>query len=222
MSKDIKLIETGDGSQSLLLSGINETYHSTHGAASESQYVFVDQGLAQLEEQSISVFEVGFGTGLNALLALKYCNDRNLSIKYTSIEYHPLPDELTTQYNKSWLSDAGLSSEYKAINESEWNKLVKVNTGFHLNKISGNWLTFQTEDVYDIIFYDAFAPSKQNEMWELPLLQKSFDMLTDNGFLVTYCAQGQFRRNLEAVGFAVERLAGPPGKREMIRARKIG
>jgi tRNA U34 5-methylaminomethyl-2-thiouridine-forming methyltransferase MnmC len=222
MSRIIKVIETEDGSQSLLLSELNETYHSTHGAAKESQHVFIENGLASVIGKKISVFEVGFGTGLNALLALKYGLINNLDIQYTSIESHPLPSELTARYNQSWLSDSGLTSEYNAICESTWNEFVKINSRFHLKKISGDWLSFMTDSKYDVIFYDAFAPAKQHEMWEVALLEKSFEILANQGLLVTYCAQGQFRRNLESVGFEVERLPGPPGKREMIRARKPG
>lgn len=222
MSRSVKVIETGDGSQSLVNTEINETYHSTHGAVSESQYVFIDKGLSLVKADELSVFEVGFGTGLNTLLALKFGTENHLSIKYTSIEYHPLQSEITSQYNQSWLLHFGLSTQYESICNAEWNEWVKISDRFALQKIQGDWLSFQTEVKFDVIFYDAFAPNKQSEMWELTLLEKCFAMLVHNGLLVTYCAQGQFRRNLESVGFEVERLDGPPGKREMIRATKSG
>jgi len=220
MSDGIRLISTKDGSQSLFIPELNETYHSTYGAAEESQYVFIDYGLAQVDKSKIDAFEVGFGTGLNALLGWKYARENKKKLRFQAIENNPLPGELTSQYSRSWLDETGLSEDYRRLCEAKWEETIEIDSFFRLSKIVDNWLTFKTENKFDIIFYDAFAPSKQSEMWHLSLLEKGFDMLRDKGLLVTYCAQGQFRRDLQSAGFEVERLPGPPGKREMIRARK--
>lgn len=218
--KDIRVIDTKDGSQSLFVPELNETYHSTHGAAEESEFVFIENGLAKVSKDHIRVFEVGFGTGLNALLAWSYAKEHRKKVYYESIEFHPLSADVIARYNQSWLMDSDLNAEYVAISQAEWNHNAILDQHFTLKKVEADWLEYKAIERFDIIFYDAFAPSRQGEMWELSLLEKSYTMLHDDGLLVTYCAQGQFRRNLKDVGFKVERLPGPPGKREMIRAEK--
>lgn len=223
---NIQLIKTGDGSSSLLNVALNETYHSTHGAIQESNHVFIKNGLQFLIEKShppsVSVFEVGFGTGLNALLSLLFSREENIEIDYNSIEAFPIDSETAGQLNYSSILPGDQTKNYfRQLHEIEWNKKIKVTDNFSLlkRKITIQDLDFDVSE-FDIIFFDAFAPAKQPEMWELPILEKVIRSLKPDRVFVTYCAQGQLKRNLKSFGLHVESLPGPPGKREMVRAMK--
>ena len=216
----IEIIDTGDGSQSLRIPELEETYHSRKGAAQESQYVFIDKGLAQINKKKVAVLEIGFGTGLNALLAWAYARKSGQTLYYTSIEKYPLKSEIYKEFSRDWLEQQSLYKEYLMLHESAWMHDVELGPEFILRKVEADWVDYKIVGTYDIVFYDAFAPSKQEEMWASKLIQRCYDSLESGGILVSYCAQGQFRRNLQDSGFIVERLEGPPGKREMIRAIK--
>jgi tRNA U34 5-methylaminomethyl-2-thiouridine-forming methyltransferase MnmC len=216
-----RLIITKDGSHSLLNEQLNETYHSVHGALQESRYVFIEQGLKfWLNEHSstASIFEVGFGTGLNALLTMEYVKSMNVQVSYTTIEAFPLSVEVWGQLN--YAEAIGLPNEFQSLHNCEWNLIHQLITGFEFLKKK---TTLQLLDIkpgqYDIIFYDAFAPSKQPEMWAIDLLAKVISGLLPGGIFVTYCAKGQLKRDLRQLGLTVETLPGPPGKKEMVRAR---
>lgn len=207
----IEIITTSDGSHSLLNTELDETYHSRHGALQESLHVFIRNGLDIVDKDEVNVFEVGFGTGLNALLAAQ----SKKKVNYTSIEAYPLPEEVYSQLNyepKDFLLE---------LHRAAWNhksqisnlKLIKFHTTLESITLSPNQ--------FDVIFFDAFAPSKQPEMWELPMIKKVCDSLMPGGLFVTYCAKGQLKRDLKSMGMEVETLAGPPGKKEMVRARKL-
>ncbi len=203
---NVKLITTSDGSHSLLNTELDETYHSRHGAVQESMHVFIRNGLEYLPLDEVNIFEVGFGTGLNALLAAQ----SGKKINYTSIEAFPLEEEVYSQLNyepKDLLLKLHRNSQLETRN-------------FKLNKIHTTLQSIQLEPVYNIIFYDAFAPSKQPEMWELPMIEKACNALMPGGLFVTYCAKGQLKRDLKSLGMEVETLAGPPGKKEMVRGTK--
>jgi tRNA U34 5-methylaminomethyl-2-thiouridine-forming methyltransferase MnmC len=222
----LKIIQTQDGSHSLLNESLNETYHSTHGAIQESLHVFINNGLRHWVKknpgQPISILEVGFGTGLNALLTLQESLEQKIKICYTTIETFPVPFEVVDQLNYAQILSNQLTEKYfKDLHATEWDKAVKISPDFTLEKRQGKIqdLNFKDEN-FDLVFFDAFAPNKQPEMWERPILEKIFGTLKGGSLFVTYCAKGQVKRDLRAVGFSVETLPGPPGKREMVRAAK--
>lgn len=223
MSKPtLKIITTEDGSHSLLREDLNETYHSFHGARGESEYVFVKMGLEYLLHEKgkteIEVFEVGMGTGLNALLTLIFAKKGNVKIDYHTIEPIPVPEEIFSQLNYG--SDDLTKDSLLRIHEAMWEEQVSLFENFNLTKYQQGLQEIEIDKEFDIIYFDAFAPSKQPEMWELSNIEKCFKLLKSGGILTTYCAQGQFKRNLKAAGFEIESLPGAMGKKEMVRALK--
>jgi len=220
-----KLISTGDGSHSLYIREMNETYHSTHGALTESQHVFLKEGVLYfLKEQStqgIRILEVGFGTGLNALMMLDYAKGRPaLSIDFFTLEPFPLDKELYSQLNFADLLPHVTKEELQRLHQiASGDPITFENFCFSKSESKVEEAELKTD--VDVVFFDAFAPNKQAEVWDVVVLEKMHDCLTRGGVLVTYCAQGQFKRNLKAVGFEVETLKGPPGKKEMVRGLKI-
>ncbi|TNE80531.1 MAG: methyltransferase [Bacteroidetes bacterium] len=210
-----EIIDTGDGSHSLFLPELNETYHSRKGALTESIYVYITQGLAKQQKPNLAVLEFGFGTGLNALLTWQYAIEHQVKVRYYTTELFPLELDLALALNYGQEDQ----KRYDALHEASWNEWVDLDSNFSIYKHHGRFLDHSAEEV-DVIYYDAFAPSKQAEVWELDYLQKAWEALKPGGMLVTYCAQGQFKRNLKSLGFEVETLAGPPGKQEMVRATK--
>ena len=216
----IEIITTSDGSHSLRDTERQETYHSIHGAIQESQYVFIGKGLSVITGKHIRILEVGFGTGLNALLTLKYSHEHNLRIDYESWELHPLEPAIIDQLNYGEILNAQVP--YRKMHEAAWNEWDQVSSTFHLFKHRGNLVTdsLRPDALFDLIYYDAFAPARQPEMWTIEILRKVTDHLREGGVWVTYCAKGQVKRDLKMLGLAVETLEGPPGKKEMIRATK--
>lgn len=217
------IIETSDGSHSVYLSALKETYHSSHGAVTESLHVFIEKGLdyyvRKNDVEKINIFEVGFGTGLNALLTLQWAEKNNRKVSYHTIEGFPLPVETLKQLNYSKYMDN--KEVFKKLHNSPWNVMTTINDFFSILKISDDWRNYPLQNNYfHGIFYDAFAPSRQPDMWEYPLVKKSFDALVKGGVLTTYCAQGQFKRDVVSSGFILETLGGPPGKKEMVRGTK--
>jgi len=215
-----KIVLSGDGSHTLLLPILNETYHSRHGAITESLYVFIEKGLHANTSKSIKIFEVGFGTGLNAWLSLNEANGKK--IQYYSIEAFPLERKEFEAINYSRLKEYPLGDvNYLKLHESPWSEKVRVNDSFELYKIHSKLENFipKTHD-FDLIYYDAYGPSYQSEMWQEQHFKKMYDMLIVGGKLVSYCCSGVFKRALKASGFSIEKLPGPPGKREMIVATK--
>jgi tRNA U34 5-methylaminomethyl-2-thiouridine-forming methyltransferase MnmC len=220
----LKIITTSDGSHSVLNEDLNETYHSVHGAIQESVHVFIKSGLAYVFEKKptlpISIFEVGFGTGLNALLTLQYVQHNEKAVHYTAIEQSPLGDEIWSSLNYASLLD--LTNEYKNLHVSTWDRLHSLGPNFNFLKLKTSLQEFElSKDSIDLVYYDAFAPSKQPELWTFPVLEKIFQALRPGGVMVTYCAKGQLKRDLSGLGLVVESLAGPPGKKEMVRATKV-
>lgn len=222
--REKQFLITEDGSHTIFLPELNETYHSTHGAIRESQYVFVEKGLdriAQSGKKKINIFEVGFGTGLNALLSLQYSEQRQIEVNYQSIEAYPLALEDISKLNYARQIEGNTVEEkFSKLHESAWNQWVHFSEYFHLKKMKGLLQELKMDEQVDVCFFDAFAPSKQAEMWELPILEKIYDFLVVGGVFVTYCAKGQLKRDLKNLGFKVESLPGPPGKKEMVRATK--
>jgi tRNA U34 5-methylaminomethyl-2-thiouridine-forming methyltransferase MnmC len=219
---EIEIITTADGSHSLLNTDLNETYHSRHGAVQESKYVFIEQGLNYFcnlhTPQNISILEVGFGTGLNAWLTIEYLQASRAVIQYTTIETFPLPDPIWQSLNYATTDIE--KNNFKVIHQATWNQSVDISDQFCVHKIETRLQDFNPTQLFNIIYFDAFAPNKQPELWELSILKKVVDALTPMGIFVTYCAKGQLKRDLKSLGLVVESLPGPPGKREMVRATK--
>ena len=204
-----------DGSFTLYLPEMDETYHSRRGARTESQYVYLEKGLMEIPVGDIRILEFGFGTGLNAQLVRDHARENRRHIEYYSAEAFPL-EEVT------WKQIDPGQDGWDELHRSEWGQMNKLDAYFSLYKFRGDFReTPIAPQSADLVFYDAFAPAKQAEVWDLSYLEKAADSLKSGGILVTYCAQGAFRRNLETLGFRTERLPGPPGKKEMIRARLI-
>lgn len=219
----IRLITTSDGSHSLYNPELKETYHSTHGALTESLYVFIKEGLQLLVdrgESKINIFEVGFGTGLNALLVWDFAlKNPQIEIHYETLEPFPLKEELFGHLNYTELFESRVSREqFMSLHLGEWNLLHQLAPNFSFVKHQTALREFQSDLGFNLVFYDAFAPSKQPEMWDISALTCTYNIMEENAVLVTYCAQGQFKRNLLELGMQVEALDGPPGKKEMVRA----
>jgi tRNA U34 5-methylaminomethyl-2-thiouridine-forming methyltransferase MnmC len=211
---------TADGSKTLYLPHLDETYHSSHGAIQESVHVFIEHGLTYVSQQteSITVFEMGFGTGLNALLTALWAQKHQRTIQYIGVELHPISEDLWRQ-----MEFVQVETEidlYTKIMSSEWEEFQEINPYFELKKIEKDVLQLELQEQVDLIYYDAFGPRAQSEMWEIPVLTKMYELLKPGGVFVTYCAQGQMKRNLKALGFELSELPGPPGKRVMTRATK--
>ncbi len=285
-NNDIHLIETSDGSHSLFVRSLNETYHSRHGAMQESQWVFIKHGLPWPRLRSATgarpplreipelssrgtvpersrgtvpersrghILEVGFGTGLNALLAMRWAEEHRVHVHFTTLETNVLPMEVAEQLNycetdisekpEFERSREQLSSQQSPVPERSstaltnrrgqnmrerfllmhscpWNEDIAITPHFTLHKALREVQAEASESQFDVIFFDAFGPPTQPEMWTPAIFQRMFNALKPGGILVTYCAKGQVRRDMQSVGFSVERLPGPPGKREMLRATK--
>lgn len=215
-----EVITTGDGSASLYRADIDETYHSRHGAVQESLHVFIEAGLAQLQHfPEINVLEVGLGTALNALLTLVFAEENKVSIRYTSLETFPLPQEIWSKV--SYAQNEQQSQWYKAIHEAAWNEWVVISPHFSIRKMEAPAESVSLEEQeFDLMYYDAFGPRAQAEMWRVELFARLTQFMKTDSLWVTYCAKGQVRRDLEACGWNMERIPGPPGKREMLRGKK--
>jgi tRNA U34 5-methylaminomethyl-2-thiouridine-forming methyltransferase MnmC len=216
LKREVKTTE--DGSSTIFLPELNENYHSTHGAIQESVHVFIETGLKQVKANMVKIFEVGFGTGLNCLLTYK--NSEGKEMVYHAIERFPVEAELIQKLNYGQNSGADERLFFSQIHKQHWGKELVVRPGFFLKKIEGDIISFQPDISFNLIYFDAFAPEVQPELWSAAIFQKMFEMLEPGGILVTYCAKGEVRRTMQACGFTVERIPGPPGKREMLRATR--
>jgi len=217
---DRKLVKTADGSHSLYVEGLNEHYHSVHGALQESQHVFIKMGLNAFEQsQTLRIYELGLGTGLNALLTSIESRDQQWNIHYTASEAYPLSLEEAASLNYGEFLGEN-SKDLIKIHDLAWAESVKLHPHFALKKLQEKSQDHKADHLYDLIYFDAFAPEKQPELWEPQVFDQMYQLLAPGGILTTYCAKGVVRRRMQASGFTVERLPGPPGKREMLRASK--
>jgi len=217
----LKIKQTKDGSDTLFDEKLNESYHSIGGAISESEHVFIDKGLREVQKKNkgISIFELGFGTGLNCLLTWKHKNS-GTNIYYESIDVMPIDKEIIEEIN--YRNEIDLPKEiYDNILLSEWDENVKIDNDFMLKKVKGKIQEYKFTKSFNLVYFDAFAPSKQPEMWEKEVVEKISTNMNKGGILVTYSCTGNFKRLLKSLNFEVEILEGAVGKREMIRARKI-
>ena len=218
-----KLITTADGSHTIYVSEWDEHYHSVNGAIQESMHVYIDAGLNQCSLPSISILEIGFGTGLNALLSYIEAGKRGINVQYTGLEKYPLPVEVYSQLNypvRMPETPTSVDSLFQQIHTAPWNERVELASFFVMTKVETDICACTLSDKYDVVYYDAFAPDKQPDVWSQPIFDKLFAAMNPGGILTTYCAKGEVRRMLQRAGFDVERIPGPPGKRQMLRAGK--
>lgn len=217
-----ELILTEDGSHTLYLPEMEEHYHSIHGAIQESRHVFIEAGLMKVNLKEISILEIGFGTGLNALLSLLALKNKEIKLQYFGIEKYPLLQEEYEALNFGHLLGVKASNELQKMHESPWNQNFKLTEAFMLHKIHSDLHTCDLTQypLFDLIYFDAFAPNKQEDMWSPDIFLKIFQQCKPGAILVTYCAKGSVRRDLKAAGFSMERIPGPPGKKEMLRGIK--
>ncbi|MDP4237940.1 MAG: tRNA (5-methylaminomethyl-2-thiouridine)(34)-methyltransferase MnmD [Bacteroidota bacterium] len=218
MQTELKVTE--DGSHTLFVPEIDECYHSTHGAIQESQHIFIEAGLKQCPKPEIRVLEIGFGTGLNAFLTFLEAGRSGKQVHYTSLERYPVSVEKALQLNYPEELVPGERRAFEQMHVSAWNAPVQVNDYFSLEKIETDFTRFDFTGMYDVIYFDAFSPEKQPEMWSRELFEKIYTHCYPGAILTTYCAKGMVRRVMQAAGFTVERLPGPPGKREILRGIK--
>lgn len=218
----VTFLLTRDGSPTLR-TGAGVTYHSAHGAMQESRHVFIRTGLlAALEKfpetQPLRVFEMGFGTGLNAFLTTLECAKKQRKAQYFSVEKHPLVPEIWQQL--SYPQTPEEKALFTALHRAEWDTLKRISSFFQLRKISGNLEDLEIPQGLHLIYFDAFAPEDHPAAWTEDIFRKLFEALLPGGIFTTYCSKGSVRRALQSVGFGVEKLPGPPGKREIVRAWK--
>jgi len=229
----VHIITTKDGSDTLYSEQFNEIYHSGNGAIQESQHVFIQHGLdyvinSLIEADStgdnlqVKIFEMGFGTGLNALLTMLEAEKRNVKIDYETIELYPVPVETIKALNYTQiLGYEHCYGPYHTMHLMNWNETHTIAPNFTFKKIKGSLIDYQLSIAnYQLIYFDAFAPEQQPELWTSDIMRKIYSILSPNGILVSYSSKSAFQKALKEVGFTVEKIPGPPGKREMVRAHK--
>ena len=220
MQKEFLITE--DGSHTIYLPEIDEHYHSIHGAIQESEHIYIGQGFLQSTTNPVSILEIGFGTGLNAYLTYSYALKRNISVNYDSLEKYPLTDAEYLRLNYPKIIFPENEAIFDQIHRAHWGTTESISPDFKLLKLQGDLLTHQFDKLpqYDLVYFDAFAPNKQPEMWTDEILQKVAASIKINGILVTYCSKGTVRRALSSAGFIMERIPGPIGKKEILRGKK--
>lgn len=213
----VRLEPTADGSSTLLSEKFHATYHSKHGALQESRHVFIQQGLDQLSTDlpEIDLLEIGFGTGLNALLALEWASKHQRKVNYTGIEAYPVDPKVLVDFQ---LGDAGTNQHFQHLHALSWDETHALSPVFSMRKLQAFWPECELNEHFHLIWYDAFSPSEQPELWNKDALEKCYNLLWPNGRWVTYCAKGEVRRTLQALGMNVNRMPGPPFKRHMLSA----
>ncbi|MDH8701190.1 tRNA U34 5-methylaminomethyl-2-thiouridine-forming methyltransferase MnmC [Dysgonomonadaceae bacterium PH5-43] len=217
MQSPIVIQKTSDGSHTLYLPDMDEHYHSVNGAVQESLHVYINTAFNKCKKDEIRVLEMGFGTGLNALLTFMEAAKRNIKLHYTTLEKYPLTKEIISSLNYSD-SDKEL---FEKIHTAEWNTPVNITEDRIIHKVHTDFNDYDYSlGTYDVVYYDAFAPDKQSEVWSEDLFNKIFLSMNTDGVLSTYCAKGEIRRRMQSAGFVVSRLPGPPGKREILMAQK--
>lgn len=219
-----ELIQTEDGSTSFYIPEMDETYHSKHGAWTESSHIFIKHGFNLLNKSEITVLEIGFGTGLNALLTAHHARQNRIKTRLHTLEAFPIDDELVGQlnfeeeFNRIYPNN---TCDFKPIHQANWEKWQDIHAHFSIYKEKVKLLEWNgNQPTYDLIYFDAFAPEKQPEMWSNAIFQQMYDVMHTGGVLTTYCAKGVVKRMLKAAGFRVANYPGPPGKREITVAFK--
>jgi len=221
-----EVVATGDGSHTLFIPVLGEHYHSFHSSVREAVHVYINAGLLHIAEKTvdapIEVFEVGFGTGLNALVTALAAKKAAREVRFTSIEFYPLSAEDCSVLNYcDHLEELEADGVFEQLHAAKWEKEVEIHGRFSLCKICDDFFVREfSEGTFHLIYFDAFGFRAQEEFWSTAVFEKCLAMLKPGGALVTYASKGLVRRNMQAAGFVVEKLEGPPGKREMVRAVK--
>lgn len=217
-----KIVRTADGSKTIQLPQWQEQYHSMHGAVQESYHVFIHNGLYNFSDRDADILEIGFGTGLNALITLAEAPSRNLGIRYTALEAYPVLEKEWQQldYPLQLGNDKRLKGCFEYLHKAPWEKEIPITDSFLLHKIKIDFREYCSDPAFDLIYFDAFGARVQPELWTEQVFGEMLRALRPGGILVTYSAKGSARRAMQAAGFTTERLPGPPGKREMLRASK--
>lgn len=225
MKEDANLIRelqlTADGSHTLFIPEMDEHYHSVNGAVQEARHVYIEAGLHRLDRPQIRVMEIGFGTGLNAFLTLLCAEATRQTVYYYSAERYPLAPALVAALNYGTQVDASKAPLFEALHAAPWDRPVAITPRFTLHKLAGDSNRMELPADIDLVYFDAFAPDKQPEMWTPAIFEALYARTTRGGLLTTYCAKGAVRRMMQEAGYSVERIPGPPGKREMLRALKL-
>ncbi|WP_064965705.1 tRNA (5-methylaminomethyl-2-thiouridine)(34)-methyltransferase MnmD [Tenacibaculum ovolyticum] len=214
-----EIIITSDGSTTIHLPDWNEQYHSKHGAIQEAYHVFIKNGLELQKKEEISILEIGFGTGLNCFITFL---ENNKTINYVGVEAYPVVAEEVLKLN--YVTELKAEKEQAVFNKmhaQSWEEKHKITQNFSLTKRQQFFKDIDDKEQFDLIYFDAFGAEHQPDLWTEEVFKRMFEALKENGILVTYSAKGSVRRAMQAVGFRVERLPGPPGKREMLRATKL-
>ncbi len=217
---------TADGSHTLFVPSLNEHYHSVNGAVQESLHIFIGAGLHRVDKEEVRLLEIGFGTGLNAFLTL--CDvlrphegeHPRRHIDYYAVELYPLGPEITGKLNYAAGKEAEQAVLFRQLHAAPWNRAVEINDRFTLHKLAGDSRTCVFPQHIDLIYFDAFAPDKQPQLWEAGMFERLYACAAPGSRIVTYCAKGEVRRRMQAAGFRMERLPGPPGKRHILSGVK--
>lgn len=220
---DWEIVNTKDGSKSVFSKKFDAAFHSWYGAITESKHVFIENGLAYKHMQGaeqVKILEVGYGTGLSAILSGVYALENDVEVIYSGLDKYEFPRELVNELNYASFFDESYHEFIKHINDVAYDTAVKLHPNFTLIKSLGSLKDTELRQNYDVIFFDAFSPRQVPYMWTVEVFKKMYEALNPGGVLVTFCAQGQFKRDLKAAGFEVETLPGAPGKREMTRGIK--
>lgn len=224
MDREVVIEPTADGSHTLFVPSLDEHYHSVNGAKQESEHIFIKAALEHSTKTEVNILEVGFGTGLNAYLTL--LNNKRLKkrINYTTLELYPLDISIVDKLNYSIDDSQEDKNLFEKLHSSAWNRKQEISTDFSITKINTDFkkLEWGIELPYNLIYFDAFAPDKQSDMWTQDIFDYLYEHTAPEGILTTYCAKGIVRRMMQHAGYVVERLPGPPGKREMLRAIRKG
>lgn len=216
-----KIIKTEDGSTTIHLVDWGECYHSKNGAIQEAYHVFINNGLSLVKEKSVSILEMGFGTGLNAFVTLLESEQNDLTIDYVGIEAYPISDEEIQSLNYvEQLNAEKFKDEFSLMHNSEWGVKTKITENFTLTKRKQLFQDIDDLNQYDIVYFDAFGYPFQPELWSEAIFVKMFNSIKEKGILVTYAARGVIKRAMQHAGFQVKKVPGPPGKREMFIAFK--
>ena len=217
---DRELLLTEDGSHTVYVHGLEEPYHSIHGAVQESIHVFIRQGFESAGKSALSILEIGLGTGLNVILSLASALRNKYEVYYHAVEKYPLlPSEYTKLNFEEFIS--GLPpGVVKKLHEAPWETRFNLSEGFEVYKEHSDFRAMNPQNQFDLVYFDAFAPDKQPELWSEAIFLKIAGLMNAGGILVTYSSKSSVRKALNSCGFNVTKVSGPPGKREMIRALK--
>jgi len=219
MKRELRITE--DGSHTIYVSDLDEPYHSIHGAIQESNHVYIKQGLHSISRSPLRILEAGFGTGLNALLTLAEASKLGIEVYYHAVEKYPLSETEYKQINYEQFIDGITAGSFISMHESPWGEQIPISENFTLYKERADIRSMNPTGTFDLVYFDAFAPQKQPQLWSEEVFNPISKLMDPGGILVSYTSKGSVRRALISCGFQIEKVPGPPGKLEMIRATRI-